>query len=248
MGCLLAADTPVPTPAPLPPPVQENFGTLRIDRNTLISTAARVLARPDVQPADSETYCNQAAHLLLTQIGCDVSVISNKKGGALLANDMGTTLAEASANPSSGVTHLSQASASQLAKQGVVVVAVARNLSGPGHIGVVIPTDGPDTLSQGPMIAQAGRKVGFRWAHKALSEGEPGGSFPAKLEPVQYYAVNLRTASTPTNAQPNRIAEELGKSALLGREAVIVHALDGSTTVTTPTPSAAKSMPPNTST
>jgi tetratricopeptide (TPR) repeat protein len=240
MGCLLAVDTPVPTPAPLPPPVHENYGTLRIDRNTLISIAAQVLARPDVQPANGETYCNQAAHLLLTQIGCDVTAISDKKGVALLANDMGTKLAEVSANPtSSGVTHLSEASASQLAKQGVVVVAVAQNPSGHGHIGVVIPTDGPDTLSQGPMIAQAGSKVGFRWAHKALSEDEPGGSFPAKLEPVKYYAVNLCTASTPTNAQPNRIAEELGKSALIGREAVIVHALDGSTAVAAPTPSAA---------
>lgn len=137
-----------------------------MDPDLLRKTCEAVVNDPAFKKRDvtgdgkDETFCNQAAHAIASDFGCDAF---DKK----LANEIVKLMKE-----SDEWSPCSSEKACKLAQLGHLVVAAQFNAQGPGHVAVVYP--GPMLFSgkwnkKVPMVANVGKTNGIMGVNFAFA-------------------------------------------------------------------------------
>jgi hypothetical protein len=126
-----------------------------------------VIARPKFQPGmprwdgTPATWCNEAVHAIMTELGYDMTPILELKGrrigwtGATMMFDLAAVEVEST---NSAIIEMEPFQAQAAANIGVPILAAARRKGdkGSSHVGIVYPTDDLWNAKKGPLIGQAG--------------------------------------------------------------------------------------------
>ena len=156
---------------------------VQVEAQQLLDTMNDVLSQDDVQPGYPDangntetTWCNRAAERILSNGGCDNSGILDANPhtgepdiGWTSANEMADNAANAATDPNSGISEVQPEQAQNLANQGTPVFAVESNPGDHGHAGIVAPSTDNYNADSGPLIGQAGDRVGIFHASEAFN-------------------------------------------------------------------------------
>ena len=153
----------------------------------IIDVINEVVSMKDVQPGYPDangntnvTWCNRALHRMLTWLDGKASLICEPRG-------IGWTNANAMVrNSRANLTRIPDGREAQSrASTGELVIAVAPNDRGPGHVALVCFDENEYRETSGPKIGQAGARNGIMYT----SQG-----FAHLFGLVEYYVVPLENA------------------------------------------------------